>query len=754
MIRLRNCIIILSSVLISNISSAQDYIWPMKLSPELTSRFCDYRAGHFHAGLDIRTGGRTGYRVYAVDNGQIFRITTSFKGYGKALYIRLADGRIAVYGHLSGFGDEIDERIRKIQMKDKRYRQDLYFVPGELPVAKGQVVGYSGSSGAGAPHLHFEIRSAANHPINPMKSGFAIKDESPPVIEKLGVRHYDGGFNPGAPCVIEMLEATAGSGAGEYIIEDTVIADGFLALAVSGGDRVGGAGYIYGYYQLQVALDGRQIFSTRSDSISYRTTGQLDYVRDMELSFLTRGANRRDNDENIFFRLYIPPGSRQFFWDDAFGAGIIQPGDFAGQIRQVEITATDESGNRSTLRFAVKTPALESPRPEFVSFYRFGDTVMVDFLTFERIEGVKVQARNSRGRPFREIDCRLFTDTWFSGNDTAFANSLTALSTRQGDEYRFMFFDEVGSVSPWVYFVDGSGESGLRLNGSPELLRISYLTDSVYKGLTLKLGIGLETREMDMFQDGIQAFYAELKGQDLEGCLEIVISQEGRSLVDSTICLYPVVPGRPLHVFSPDSTLSVIFADGSAFYPSYVFPSGFVEGLILGGRALIFEVEPVFFVADSSIRFEFDLGRLGLDGSRVGAYGYSVHNDKWGFIGKGEGGKIAVDGIGLGKIALIEDNEPPVIRNVLPSGRIKSRKPLLSCTIKDDISGVDLEGRLSMEIDGLWVPAEFDPDTGKFSYRVKNNLRPGRHNLEIESYDRQGNRQTFERRFTILGGGS
>jgi hypothetical protein len=751
MFRVSNFVILVLSLAVASTASAQDYVWPMKLKPELTSRFCDYRSGHFHAGLDIRSMGKTGYRVYAVDKGYIFRITTSFTGYGKAVYVRLADGRIAVYGHLSGFGDEMDERIRRIQMKDKRYKQDLYFAPGELPVKKGQIIGYSGSSGAGAPHLHFEIRSAANNPLNPLKYGFAIPDGSPPVFDKLAVRHYERGFNPGAPCRIEFLDVSKGSEPGEFAIGDTVIADGFLALAISGGDRVDGAGYIYGYYSLGVALEGRPIFSMRSDSISYETTGQLDYIRDMKLSYLSRDSGRRDNDENVFFRLYIPPGSRQFFWDGSYGAGIIQPGDFAGQVRQVEITAEDESGNRSTLRFAVKTPSLLPPRPEFVSYYRFGDTVMVDFLTFQGVEGVEAQSRSSEGQRFVDLDCKFLMDTWFSGNDTAFANSLTTICARRGDEYRFMFFDDAGNVSPWIYFIDGSGKAGLRLSGSPEHLRVSYLADSVYKDLSLTLRAASETREMDMFQDGIQAFHAELMGSGLEGPVNMIVGYDGHMLVDSTINLYPAIPGRSLNALSDDSTLSVMFKDGSAFYPAYIFPSNGVRGFVLGGRALIYDVEPAFFIAESPVIFNFDLGRLGFDEATVGVYGYSVHNDKWGFIGKTEGSRLAAEGFGLGRIALVEDDEPPIISNVLPRGRIRSRKPQLSCTIRDRISGVDTDQGLSMEIDGIWVPAEFDPDTGKYSYRVKNNLRPGRHSLEIESYDRQGNVNRFKRQFTILG---
>ncbi|MEE8418259.1 MAG: hypothetical protein V3S06_06290, partial [candidate division Zixibacteria bacterium] len=108
-------------------------------------------------------------------------------------------------------------------------------------------------------------------------------------------------------------------------------------------------------------------------------------------------------------------------------------------------------------------------------------------------------------------------------------------------------------------------------------------------------------------------------------------------------------------------------------------------------------------------------------------------------------------GSGLGKVALIEDNDPPSISYIRPKGKIKARRPWLSCKITDRVSGVDLDGGLSMKIDGIWVPADYDLSTKKFAYKVRNNLRSGRHRLDIVAYDRQGNRKAITKYFTILG---
>jgi len=41
------------------------------------------RSGRFHVGLDLRTGGRVGARVYAPVDGYIWRVKMAYLGYGK-----------------------------------------------------------------------------------------------------------------------------------------------------------------------------------------------------------------------------------------------------------------------------------------------------------------------------------------------------------------------------------------------------------------------------------------------------------------------------------------------------------------------------------------------------------------------------------------------------------------------------------------------------------------------------------------------
>ena len=138
-------------------------------------------------GIDFKTWGSIGCEVRAVDDGYIVRVRTSPWGYGRAVYQRLADGRTAVYAHLSAFVGPARERVEVAQRTAQRYSVDLWFKSGEIPVRRGDVIALSGESGAGPPHLHFELRDEDNKPINPLLKDYAVDDTTPPVMRRIGL---------------------------------------------------------------------------------------------------------------------------------------------------------------------------------------------------------------------------------------------------------------------------------------------------------------------------------------------------------------------------------------------------------------------------------------------------------------------------------------------------------------------------------------------------------------------------------------
>ncbi len=65
---------------------ARPYAWPLKSFAGNSSMFGDFRPGRYHAGFDLRTGGEEGWPVVAVGDGYVMRASTSYFGYGRALY--------------------------------------------------------------------------------------------------------------------------------------------------------------------------------------------------------------------------------------------------------------------------------------------------------------------------------------------------------------------------------------------------------------------------------------------------------------------------------------------------------------------------------------------------------------------------------------------------------------------------------------------------------------------------------------------
>jgi murein DD-endopeptidase MepM/ murein hydrolase activator NlpD len=136
----------------------------MKAEPAISSNFCEYRDGHLHAGIDIRSFGREGIECVAAADGYVSRVRATPTGYGQAVYLQLDDGQTLVYAHLSQFAPAIDSAVVSQQLRAGKYSVDFRPPKDRLRVRRGDVIAYSGSTGGVDPHLHFEVRSDKEHP--------------------------------------------------------------------------------------------------------------------------------------------------------------------------------------------------------------------------------------------------------------------------------------------------------------------------------------------------------------------------------------------------------------------------------------------------------------------------------------------------------------------------------------------------------------------------------------------------------------
>ena len=83
------------------------FLWPIDRPAMITGTFGEYRGPHFHHGIDVSTAGRTGYAVFAADDGYVSSVLYQQWGIGYAVIITHGNGWSTMYGHLERFDDAI-----------------------------------------------------------------------------------------------------------------------------------------------------------------------------------------------------------------------------------------------------------------------------------------------------------------------------------------------------------------------------------------------------------------------------------------------------------------------------------------------------------------------------------------------------------------------------------------------------------------------------------------------------------------------
>lgn len=298
------------------------FLWPLKEKVYLTGSFGEFRKNHIHAGIDISTHGRIGLPIYASESGLLYRAKTQYLGFGKAVYIRLNDGKFLVYAHLDRFSPQIEKIIKDARQK---YEVDVY-LKEKIIINKGDIIGYSGDTGGVAPHLHVELRDPDERPINPFSS-FGIIDTTPPVITGVAICDPLTTY-----CISKTIPAT---------ISDKV------GLAVSTYDP--SHGNRLGVYQIDLIVDGKLHFTVKMDTFSY------DEFRD---NFLLCNKDLYVNHNKIYYHLFRAFGNKLPFYPlDSDGILDLPPGKHS-----VVIDVYDYAGNKNSMKLSIISKPQTSPR--------------------------------------------------------------------------------------------------------------------------------------------------------------------------------------------------------------------------------------------------------------------------------------------------------------------------------------------------------------------------------------------------------
>lgn len=329
-------------------ANAQDvpgrYVWPISGYTNLSAGFCDFRTRHYHGGIDLSTNGQEGLPVRAADSGWVMRVSTGYWGYGKAVYVQMAGGMMAVYGHLSELSEEIQAYVEAEQYKSRRYSQNLFPAHNEIPISRGEVIGKSGQTGAGPPHLHFEIRTKDNKPLNPL-AFFEKPDGIKPSVYSITLTPIQPDDLDSPPSTVDgsLLPKT-------YPIAKRTLAviphvTGRVGITILADDNIDSPRWTMSAYRHRLIVNEAIIGEVRYDSINYDDTRQIEIERvfDPDGGLSPRAVNLFRREHNTLWHY-------EGFTDDGIlsGSGMLKAGKNA-----IRIEVADFAGNQTIVNFAL-----------------------------------------------------------------------------------------------------------------------------------------------------------------------------------------------------------------------------------------------------------------------------------------------------------------------------------------------------------------------------------------------------------------
>ena len=331
--------------------NAQQVTPPLEIPLKLSGTFGEFRATHFHAGLDIKTQGQEGFKVKSIKAGSIRRIKVGTTGYGKCIYIQHADGTTSVYAHLKKFAPKVERYIKAYQYEKESFIAQKFLKLGEMTVEQGELIGFSGNTGGSSgPHLHFEIRDTkAETPLNPLQLGFDIPDSIRPIVQ--GLYRYQKLTNGiGEKVSIPLTREN-----------DSVYSSQLLRLSGEQGfgirlfDRQDMSYNRNGIYRAEVLINGHSVFSYTFDKIDFNDGKKIDALID----FATYRDERiriqklfRDLNVNYSFLPQEAPNGLYIFEE--------------GRAYKVQIKVEDYAHNTTYISFYVEgnsNLAATSPKP-------------------------------------------------------------------------------------------------------------------------------------------------------------------------------------------------------------------------------------------------------------------------------------------------------------------------------------------------------------------------------------------------------
>ncbi len=708
----------------------RDYIWPTDGGRKMTSSFAEYRRTHFHGGVDIGTGSTTGYKVFAMRDGHIAYIRVSPHGYGKMLYVRHADGYYSTYAHLERFNAQIEARVKREQQRLECYPVDIDCDASEFPVKKGDIIAYTGETGVGTPHLHFELRDQNLDFINPLLcEQLRIHDYIPPRIRRIAVRPLgeesvaDGDANA-------KVFSVRTSRSGESTVAETIHLTGRAGLAIDVRDLSNGSNFRHGVYSNQLFIDDSLVYTVRLDRAPSAEAHQIGLYYDWDLLHSGRGR---------FEKLYSDsPNRLPFYSPKVPEAGVINSTAFPEGPHTFRIVSTDFNNNSSE----VSGKLIFNHPPEFALTADAKDFI----LHFDELKGIdKVLLYTKRNGAAGWNLKTVFPDK--SKN-----TGVITLPTPDGkyDVVKAIAVNNWGTKSqPRIHYfkkpVGPVGSAKLSYSIEGDYVRLVARTNREFTvSPVIVIFEGESRRTVTLTPRDVDEYVGTFKPlEQHHGTRRLVLQAEvngHETSANAEFDLYPI----------PSGEVGWFDVDGGNLRITY-HPNSVFKTIFLQIRKQMHDGEPLYSLSPENVVLNEGItATIKVNPSRSQAFFANL-------MGREELLAVAskeIDGTLTGKITrtlgelyLAEDRSPPHISR-LNITRIAGGRPHITFRYGDNLSGVDYQ-ELKMYIDGVIAVPEIDGEHRRAFYQVTDPLERGSHQLTIRIKDRMGNSSEVERRFNV-----
>jgi hypothetical protein len=726
---------------------AEEPAWPVEGLIDLSSGFCDFRPGHFHGGIDIRTGGKEGRKVFSPVDGYVWRLKYSYIGYGKGLYLKDTEGNIYVFGHLSRLSNNLEKTVKEYQYANRKYCFDRYFEPESLPVKKGELIAFSGQTGYGAPHIHFEKRTPDNLPLNPLVHGFSLSDDYAPEFDKAALMYFDDNtLFPDGKRRIE-LDVRHDKDNGRYLIDSVVMVQGPIAVAVKAFDRIRPRGPKLNLYSAKLYIDDYLYYENYFDKYSYDETMMVDLLFDY---------TQETNDDSFWHLMFNPPGKDYSGSKSLYSEG----GVFAGQtqygfgVHNARVEITDAAGNRTDLIFKfVYAPPDRLFETEWISdtlFYLHGKTD-IQYLDIDRL---LVQGKTGNGS----------WQKFASGLVEARGhNDFKVTVPRSNNEWKVLKVTLKG-MSGWEYDalfmplnVERTSPYSLKYSLEPDglLFRIAarrHFVAAPRLEIVHEDGFVLDLPLKQISQNKFAAFYkcrniaSEIIRFDIYDA-ELIAPTKSYDvdIFPAGIALQPLECGVN-GVFG-------VTADRNDFYRPTVIEVGLHNNWSPDKKHRIgaaYSVIPktVPLAHDITVWFSGDYSSAS---RRVCIYRLNKKNEWKPLKTVRADGKLTAESSYMGQFAVLMDDEAPRVKNIHPRNNttVNRALPGIRFTLSENLSGIEDDNNVAVYLDGEWLIPEYDPELELVTTSPRFELADGKHELKIVVSDRAENERIVHSEFFV-----